>query len=65
LRGRFRFDPPLLFPESEELRRKVLPIGKDGREVLCEVADLARQNLLALRIQHLGGFRRRTYENEC
>lgn len=55
LRGAFRCDPTLLFLESEELRRKALPVGKDGREVLREVADLARQDLLALGIEHLGG----------
>ncbi len=38
---------PLFFGllESEESRRQALPIGEDGREVLCEVADLARQDL--------------------
>ena len=55
LRGAFRFDPTLLFLESEELRRKVLPVGEDGREVLREVPDLARQDHFSLCIQHLGG----------
>jgi hypothetical protein len=55
LRGAFRLNPTLLLLEPEELRRKALPIGEGGPKVLCEVADLARQDLLALCIQHLGG----------
>jgi hypothetical protein len=50
LRGPFRFDPTLLL-EPEELRRKALPIGEGGRKVLCEVPNLARQDLLALCIE--------------
>jgi hypothetical protein len=54
LRRAFRFKLTLLFLESEELRRKALPIGENG-QVLCEVANLARQYLFALGIHYLGG----------
>jgi hypothetical protein len=51
-----------LWFESEELRRKVLPIGEDGRQVLGEVADLARQNLLALPVERVSGLHPGRYE---
>ena len=55
-------DPTLLFLESDELRGKALPVGEDGREMRCEVPDLARQDHLALRIQHVGGLHPGRYQ---
>ena len=45
--------PRLLPLESEEFRSKLLLVGEDGRKVLGEVPDLARQDFFALGIQHL------------
>jgi hypothetical protein len=44
-----------LLPEPEELCSEALPIGKNRRQVLRKVADVARQGHLALRIKHLRG----------
>jgi len=41
MRGAILFDPTPLVSETKELRRKALPVGENGRKVLCEVADLA------------------------
>src|SRR5882672_5677127 len=60
--GSLRFDPTLLLLETDELRGKALPVGEDGREMGCEVPDIARQDHLALRIQHLGGLHPGRYQ---
>jgi hypothetical protein len=43
-----RFGPAMLALESEECRCKLLPVGEDGRKVLGEVPDLARQDFFAI-----------------
>lgn len=53
--GFIRFDPTFRLLESNELRGKSLPVSEDGRQMACEVTDVAREDLLALGVQYVCG----------
>jgi hypothetical protein len=53
--GSVWFDPKLLSRESNELRGHLLPVCEDRRQMARELAHVARENNLTLRIQCVCG----------